>query len=540
MARPELTGTGFLMGPIPGLTTSWHDAPEHAPIPVGTRVVLLAKSSTSARFLWSGAEEIESTSTTSMAACPIDGTGVFSIQVEVRTIPTNEHGNGDVKQNRSIASRVYACELVGTAIRLEDISVTNLELHTNPVTLSEKSSNTATMDYFFQSGSIAAVREIRDGHYQTSVHREITIAAGVEPASFAPLIEYRINGEAVQLGEIFEGSFDDIGLHQISAGPPAASSSITVETYRVTIARQNNGRTIIQQGIPMTFAAVTEPPGFEHLISWLSSTKHGTAVPILGSGQQFEAQFDNTYGADGQWVGVRADNAIVSQDATSYTDMVFNNANVHVYLPEGVIDLIATVNGSFSVSGSGVVNGSASILFGGSSSATMTVSNDATVISSSGTTMDFLVNNSGQQGNVLVNGISTPITTVIDQFVADVNATSDPDLWSDTSKIFLGALSIQSTSVWRNNVTVERSTCPALSPSSKPGFWCKVDATVGAAGLLLLTGINCSIITSACLGGLPLTLGGIAFLCGPLIAECGIGSLRSASGCYNYIISIWC
>ena len=76
---------------------------------------------------------------------------------------------------------------------------------------------------------------------------------------------------------------------------------------------------IVPEGVPVTFTAVTEPPGYEEDITWLATTKYGTGVPILGRGPTFTTQFDNTFGPhpDGglwQWLGVKADNAAAGQD----------------------------------------------------------------------------------------------------------------------------------------------------------------------------------------------------------------------------------
>ena len=64
--------------------------------------------------------------------------------------------------------------------------------------------------------------------------------------------------------------------------------------------------------------AVTDPPGYEDHVTWLSSTKYGTGFPITGQGPTFTVQFDDTWGGEGfQWLGVKADGVLFNQDRKS-------------------------------------------------------------------------------------------------------------------------------------------------------------------------------------------------------------------------------
>ncbi len=55
--------------------------------------------------------------------------------------------------------------------------------------------NQATMDYHFDRDSVAALREVAPGRYRTSTHRWLHLAVEVEPAGFAPLVEWRLDGK---------------------------------------------------------------------------------------------------------------------------------------------------------------------------------------------------------------------------------------------------------------------------------------------------------------------------------------------------------
>ena len=76
----------------------------------------------------------------------------------------------------------------------------------------------------------------------------------------------------------------DVGAHVVEVGPILAPSAVEIETYSVTITSHVSGEDTVPEGEPIVFTAETDPPGYETEITWLSSTKYGTAEPILGEG----------------------------------------------------------------------------------------------------------------------------------------------------------------------------------------------------------------------------------------------------------------
>lgn len=289
------------IGPVEGLTTGWHWAPPQTPIPLGITVRFKQSAPPDATVLWTGAKELSRDETGSIAECPLTSTGEQVVRAQV------SRPNGQNWRNRAILDVVD--------ISIEDIHVGSIAAWVEPVELDENSTNEETMYYFFRSEAISTLRDLGDGHYRTSVRRRVQMSVEVDPPAFAPLIEWRIDGEAWRLGGSIGRSFNEAAVHSVSAGPPDNAQEIEVETYAVTITSHTGGVDVVPEGEPITFEAVTDPPGYEQEITWLSSTKYGTAVPVLGEGPTFTVQFDDTWGSDGfQWLGVRADNTVLNQD----------------------------------------------------------------------------------------------------------------------------------------------------------------------------------------------------------------------------------
>ncbi len=179
--------------------------------------------------------------------------------------------------------------------------------------------NEQTMSYYFGE-SIARLIDLGDGAYRTSANRTVHGSVDVDPPGFAPLMEWRIDNEPVLLGATAALRFgtNDIGNHAVGVGPTGTSEVIEIETYSVTITNLT-GEDFIPDGESVIFIAETDPPGYEAEITWLSSTKYGVAIPVLGEGPVFVARFDDTWGVDAdgdpfQWLSVKADNTAFGQD----------------------------------------------------------------------------------------------------------------------------------------------------------------------------------------------------------------------------------
>ena len=296
-----------MIGPIEGLTTAWHLAPRSTAISAGSILLFRTTVTPEAIVTWSGADEISRDDTWSTALCFLPFPGAALVRVTVSLPP---------------ASYTHQCTLDVVDIPLDQITVSPINVSLDPLeiheTLPPEDLNPITMAYFF-GDSIAAIRPVGEGLYRTSINRMIPLQVEVDPPGFAPLIEWRVDGSATKLGSSVQQALYEIGLHTISAGPPAAEQTVDVDTYEVIITSHVSGEDIIPEGEPVVFTAVTDPPGYENDITWLSSTKYGTASPVLGEGPVFVAEFNDTWGPhpDGglwQWFGAKADNAKVGQD----------------------------------------------------------------------------------------------------------------------------------------------------------------------------------------------------------------------------------
>ena len=299
--KPAAPGPMFML-PIPGLTTVSHPAPASTAIPLGTRLMLKQPASSGAVVQWWGATEVARDDTGSTAKCSLNTLGWSHVAVEIA------YPGGMVGEQ--------ALDLNVIDIDVADIQVGPINVLAGPLPLDENLTNKQTMAYYF-AGSVATVVEIGEGHYRTSVDRPLPLSVVVDPPGLAPLIEWRIDGAARHLGTALEDyRQQEIGTYVVSVGPPDREQSVQFDMYSVEIISHTNIVDILPEGVPITFEAVTHPPGFEDDITWLSSTKYGTAAPVVGHGPTFTAEFNDTIGPDDgrQWLGVIADNARFGQD----------------------------------------------------------------------------------------------------------------------------------------------------------------------------------------------------------------------------------
>lgn len=293
---------GLRLGPIPGLTTAWHDAPlEEAMVPVGTVVRLKQPMPRDSRVEWSGAVEVERSATACIAECVMSEAGMYEVRSEVRA------PDGRVCVNVCV---FHAVEAPAEKVWLEP----EVRVWARAHGLNEASTNDETVEAWF-GDSIASLRAVEKGRYLTACRTYISLGVDVLPRGFGPLMEWRVDGVAAGIGASSVASFDAAGVYEIEVGPPSGARRVVVETYGVRITSHEEGRDMIPTGRLVRFEAETEPRGYEHLITWLASTKHGTALPVLGSGAEFVTRFDDVFGPhpDGsglwQWAGVKADSA---------------------------------------------------------------------------------------------------------------------------------------------------------------------------------------------------------------------------------------
>lgn len=322
---------GWLLGPVEGLTTAWHPVPAATAVPRGTTLRFKLEVPAGASFTWDGADEVAWDGTWSTAECHLDTLGTHSVQVEM-VAP-----DGSRQRGRSLL------EVVDT--RVEEIRVSLPALSVEPFTVDESSPNAQTYQAF-RGGSIARLREVSPYHYVTSTGRPVDLEAAVEPAGFAPLMEWRLAGAepAVELGSSTTVTYWRRGKHRISVGPLHHPQRLYLVAYSTEITSHTTGRDDVHDGVTTTFTAVTHPPGFEDGITWLASTKYGRGTPVTGEGPVFQVAFEGTFGPDRlpgrlfQWLGVRADDATFDQDAKAEEDWFSSTGRAAVTLDVNDVD----------------------------------------------------------------------------------------------------------------------------------------------------------------------------------------------------------
>ena len=259
--------TGLQIGPIDGLTTKWHRAPDRFAVPQDAQLHIRCLAPANAEVSWTGAVEIERGPFASVAKCPTDALREHRESVVV-AIPTSGGDGNKGKDDPLGTSSTYACSFNVVDIAIEQIRVRDIEVSREPLHVDENSSNWQTLRQF-QSGSIAEVRRVAPNRYVTAAGTKIRLSARTEPRVFAPLTEWRINGKAELLGEYGNHQLKVFaGTRTVSVGPPRNPHDFEIDTYRAYITGNDTGTERIPVGLPVTFEAMTDPPGFEDEIVW--------------------------------------------------------------------------------------------------------------------------------------------------------------------------------------------------------------------------------------------------------------------------------
>ena len=299
----------LLLGPIDGLTTTWHPAPLDFAVPVGSTLRIRCLASPGASVVWTGVAESTRDSLGSTAMCPVSAAIAHEISVEIVT-PVEGGKDQDRPHDRGVAAvntSRYTCRVLGVTFDLLQIRIVDVSVSAQPVAMSEYATNWERLK-LYASASVATVHQVNPKSFISSIATPLTLRAEVHPPVFAPLVEWRIGGGATLLGDAPVHVFDDVGSHEVEVGPVGRSVTLVLDTYRVTSAEPDEAYSLLPEGRPITFRAKTEPPGFEKYITWLTATLHGTATPATGHGASFTAKFEGITGADGsRWAGVRAD-----------------------------------------------------------------------------------------------------------------------------------------------------------------------------------------------------------------------------------------
>ena len=304
----------FSLGPIEGLTTDWHPAPDRIVVTVGAELTFECKVPEGGTVAWKGATEVDRSATASRAVCELQGPGTYKVIVEVTQPPAERFDRDREDPHQQRGAKVgHLCTIEAVDIRADRISWGSAQLVSEEIVVDRELSNHETMNLFF-GPSIARLARIGERHYRTSTGRVLTFRANVDPPVFSSMVEWRINGKAVHIGAEFSFTNEDTGTRDIATGPADRSDGIRIESYEVTITNPTD-KYVVQDTKQVTFRAETEPPGFESEVTWLASTKYGKASVVTAKGPTFTVRFDDTWGRDrSQWLGVKADNAIFNQD----------------------------------------------------------------------------------------------------------------------------------------------------------------------------------------------------------------------------------
>ena len=300
-ADPSLWNSRLEIGAIEGLTQDWHSSPKRTAVPVGATLRFRVKAPRAASVTWTGARSVERNSAWSISEVLITGLG-GPRQVMVQY--ADDRGE----------QWVETVDLQPMDTSLHPVTVSPIGVGVEPMDIDEDNVNASTMEYYFRTDSIASLQEVAPGHFRTSTMRWLTLEVVVNPPEFAPLVEWRHDGEALRpLGSVIAFTVFPPRSHLITAGPVVDPREVLLETYQVFI-KQNPLRESIPDGVAITFQAETYPSGFEDNVTWLASTKFGTCTPLTSRGRDFTVRFFDTFGDSGRWLGVRADNAKVGRD----------------------------------------------------------------------------------------------------------------------------------------------------------------------------------------------------------------------------------
>lgn len=225
---------------------------------------------------------------------------------------------GQIRSGSLLVALLVLCGMPGEqagAAPAGEMRIHNVTSSVAPLDLG-RAEPAAMAAHALRQPSIAALRQLRRDRYRTSVFQQIQLAAQVTPRRFAGRLEWRIfQGRrllAAHQGGAIKIAFNRPGLYTVEVGP----RRLVFEIYRTVIRSHRSGLDAVAAGRPVTFTAVTEPPGLEREITWLAS---GTAAPVVGRGPSFTVTFDPGAGAP---PGVKADNAAFTVSDTLAGEVV--------------------------------------------------------------------------------------------------------------------------------------------------------------------------------------------------------------------------
>jgi hypothetical protein len=305
---PKQPGPVLMYGPVEGFTTSAYLAVDPMFVPTNTPIPFFVSGLPSGRSMhWDGLEPVGMRDGRPLFFFPKNGWYTISAMVE--------------PGHQRLSRRVRARALNPHSLRF-DYEIRPVF----PFTVREGAANGDTMDTYFATESIAAVRTLADGTVTTSLGRTLDLSVALKAANDDPevaaalgsLVEWRLDGRGLGAGHVVFGTSLTPGRHRVAIGPPDKEKSFDLVTYKTTIVSDYSDG-LFPEHQTSTVNAVTDPPGYEADVVWMSSTKFGTATPTLGQGPTFTTRFEGTIGPLGEigsfrWLGVRANEATLGGD----------------------------------------------------------------------------------------------------------------------------------------------------------------------------------------------------------------------------------
>jgi len=297
--------TQLLLAPIPGITTAWHPAPTSFAIPGETKTIrFVCPAPQGTSVTWLGASEVTRDESRSTAEYAVPPPGA-RVRVEVTVTSPGNDGEFEVKR--------YVCSVDVVDIPIADVGVGDVSVTAAMQPLGDQLTTVERMTVLLGERSISPLKRLSSQHYRTSVATPLRVSATIDNASFAPLVEWRIDGHAALLGNSGEIVLpNDPGTRVISVGPPANASQVSIDTYRALVTIDGDA---IIPGKPTTFRVTTDPAGFENEVVWMSATLFGQANPVVGEGATFVTTFERPWPTPGDaramCMGVRASSIAV-------------------------------------------------------------------------------------------------------------------------------------------------------------------------------------------------------------------------------------
>ena len=197
---------GLSIGPVARLTTAWHQVDgKTLPIPFESAVLLAVSVESGVSVEWINAREVARDANYSEAIYRVLGKGPHIISVVIR---------------RDGAIESHTCELKGVLVDPWDVRLSAA------IVVPETEAFTA-------GPAAGTVVTDRANFFRTTPGRPLAVHVDASPAVFAALMEWRIDGDASYLGADMTFDFRDIGMHNVSIGPPGRARTLTIQTYQL-------------------------------------------------------------------------------------------------------------------------------------------------------------------------------------------------------------------------------------------------------------------------------------------------------------------